>query len=66
MRWTVEDESVPCYRCNKRELYCHGKCGDYKKYELKRDAIRKERFKAVEQSNIIGDSFNRALKKVNR
>lgn len=41
--------SAPCYKCQKRELYCHCDCAEYGAYADEREELREKRHKGVAQ-----------------
>ena len=40
--YLIMDKDVPCYKCNNRNIGCHGKCKRYAAYHAERQKVLRQ------------------------
>ena len=52
---------TPCKGCNRREIGCHAKCGDYAEFKVERAKLNERRKQAVEEQDTVIRELERML-----
>jgi len=50
------NSGCPCKECGKREIGCHGQCGEYREWRAQHDERREARFKERKQKDTVSEA----------